>query len=367
MPLVVDGVSTLAQASPLQEELRAERDQKLREMQEISILIRQTMTEVDRLSERHQQAEDRVREMESSIDRYPRSEISALYNAFHESALRLIVMKSQLEQFQAKEESLKLYVKRIEQFLQVAGQLPASTEETPGEALAETATPAEPIDEAQAILKIIQAQEDERQRLSRQMHDGPVQSLTNLILQAEICERLLDSDTARARQELAQLKKMVNATFQRTRRFIFDLRPMMLDDLGLVPTLRKYIQSFQEENKIAIQLNAQGQEHRFPPHIEVPLFRAVQELLTNVSKHARATQVTVTLQIQKERINVIIEDNGIGMDADAVLRAARQRKTLGLANVLERIESLHGHLRIQSTPGQGTSITIEVPTRGGET
>src|SRR5205823_5117940 len=143
------------------------------------------------------------------------------------------------------------------------------------------------------IVRIVEAQEAERQRLTRQMHDGPAQSLTNFILQAEICQRLFDMDPSRARTELVGLKGAATTTFQKIRDFMFELRPMMLDDLGLVPTVRRYLDSFETKTGVQTELSLTGSERRLPPHTEVTVFRAVQELLTNIRNHAQATRVGV--------------------------------------------------------------------------
>ena len=149
-----------------------------------------------------------------------------------------------------------------------------------------------------SIVRVIEAQETERQRLARQIHDGPAQSMTNLILQAEICERLFDLDPVQARVELGNLKNSVNASFQKVRDFILTLRPMMLDDLGLVPTLKQYVQDFEEKTKLSVNMTVVGHETRLASYSEVTLFRVVQELLTNIQKHAHATHVQVLLDFQ---------------------------------------------------------------------
>ena len=129
------------------------------------------------------------------------------------------------------------------------------------------------------VISIIEAQEQERLRLSRQMHDGPAQSLTNLVLQAEICERLFDRDPDRARIELAELKNNVVSTFKSVRGFIFDLRPMMLDDLGLVPTMRRYVEGVTDSGFAGLTLHITGKERRLAPHKEVTIFRVIQTLI----------------------------------------------------------------------------------------
>ncbi|MFC1975649.1 sensor histidine kinase [Chloroflexota bacterium] len=215
--------------------------------------------------------------------------------------------------------------------------------------------------ESSGIIKIIDAQEGERQHLSNQLHDGPAQSLTNLILQAEICERLFDSDPARARTELGELKLAVNNTFQKVRGFIFDLRPMMLDDLGLTPTIKKYVEDYEQKTGIACNLTISGKDHRLPPHTEVTIFRVFQQSLNNVYDHAQAAHVQISMDVGNDKVTSSIEDDGAGFDVAAAMTASQERKTIGLSTMQERIEMLGGELQIDSAPDKGTRIDFWLP------
>ena len=174
--------------------------------------------------------------------------------------------------------------------------------------------------------------------------------MTNLILQAEIVERLFDSEPSRVVSELGLLKTSAHVTFQRVREFIFALRPMMLDDLGLLPTIRRYTQQFETVNKLPVTLNLSG-DRALAPYVEVTLFRAVQELLNNVAKHADASRVQVTLDLNAEPTMVIVEDDGSGFDAAQVLARARERGSTGLVTLEKRVEMLGGNINYQSATG----------------
>ena len=165
---------------------------------------------------------------------------------------------------------------------------------------------------------IVTAQEAERQRLSRQMHDGPAQALSNFILQTEIAMRLLDVDPAQAKDELGNLKTSAMGTFQKVRNFIFELRPMMLDDLGLIPTLRRYADAFKEQAGLDVSVTVTGTERRLEPYLEVMVFRAVQELLGNASRHSQATLVKVQVDLGNDLIRVSVDDNGKGFDPETL-------------------------------------------------
>lgn len=204
---------------------------------------------------------------------------------------------------------------------------------------------------------MIQTQEAERQRLSRQMHDGPAQALSNFILQTEIAMRLFEMDQAKAKDELANLKYSATSTFQKVRDFIFELRPMMLDDLGLVPTLKRYVEAAKSQKTVELRLDITGQEHRLESYLEVMIFRAVQEIISNALRHSQATQVNVLLDLGDNFVRVVCDDNGSGFDK----KILEERQYMGLKVIRERVEMLGGDMEIDSVIGQGTRITFQVP------
>jgi len=269
--------------------------------------------------------------------------------------MRLFMMRSQLEQLESKRQNLEIYAQQLQVFLSFSGQLDALGASSPSSAKAAGRAGQD------TIVHIIEAQEEERQHLARQMHDGPAQSLTNLILQAEICERLFDTNPDQARVELNNLKNAVTVTFQKTREFIFDLRPMMLDDLGLVPTLKRYVKDFEEKSKISTNLNVMGKDSRLPVYIEVTIFRVIQAILNNVRQHAHANQSRINVDLQPDSISASVEDDGSGFNVEEVLASAEQRRTLGIATMKERVEMLGGTLQFESSIGRGTRVRLDIP------
>jgi len=345
---------TLSPLQQLIEDSRKEFEQTQKELKEIDLLIQQSSGEVDRLARRNAQITNRLRQIEANFDTVPRSDIQETYTAAQEAQKRLFMMKGQLEKLQSDQQHLQKHADLLRRFLEVADQEIPIVETAEPSCVPQTAS-------QQMIVRIIEAQENERQHLARQMHDGPAQSLTNLILQAEICERLFDMDRERARAELAALKNAVNNTFQKTRDFIFELRPMMLDDLGLIPTLKRYVEGFADKSGIPTNLSISGKERRMPPYTEVTVFRVVQELLNNARQHAQPTRIQVILDIEPKMVRAVVEDDGIGFDVAEAMASARQQKTLGIATMQERVEMLGGHLTFESGVGRGTKVTLEVP------
>lgn len=347
-----------AQLQQFLQQCREEQEQTAKELQEVEILAQQSLTEVERLASRNAELENRLRQIESNFDTVPRADIQNIYNAIRKEQGRLFMMRGQTERLQGKKENLIRYQALLGNVLGVLGQV---------EPVTSPVTAAEPgFQPAQSlVVRVIEAQETEKQRLARLMHDGPAQLLTNVILQAEICQRLLDTDPSRARQELDNLKAEVNKTFQRTRMLIADLRPMMLDDLGLIPTLRRYVRMWSEEHGIGADFNSASREHRLPAHAEVTVFRVVQEVLENAARHANASHVQVTLHLDGGTARTIIEDDGVGFDVQEALAKADERRTIGLALIRDRARMLGGTLDIDSVPGRGTRVVLDIPETAG--
>lgn len=344
-----------------------------REAAEARLLVKQLSTEVDRFGARTAQLRNRVREMELNLNNYDRVEIRDLFDSLVDTQMRQLMMQGQLDQLRLKEQNIANLQEQYHKLTDLLAIAPETLAPEPAPARAAVDTydgrpttgPLDPntvqAPRAQIMQRIIQAQEDERQLVARQIHDGPAQSLTNLILRAEICERLLNIDTNRARTELAGLKAMVTNTLQETRRFIFDLRPMALDDLGLMPTLRKYVQTVSERSKVSVTLSFHGREERMPNYVEVALFRIVQEAVANAIIHGSPSVVRVAFEVANGTLHLEVQDDGAGFDTAAALADAHERKTVGLAGMLERAEAIGAEIDIHSEPGRGTTIALDLP------
>ena len=211
---------------------------------------------------------------------------------------------------------------------------------------------------------IFQVVEDERMRIARDMHDGPAQLLANLVLKAEIVERVFDLDRDMVMSELADFKATVRVALEETRKLIFDLRPMTLDDLGLVPTLRKFVVDFEQLSGMRTRLNIVGAERRLPGDLEGSLFRIVQEAMTNARKHSGGDTVDVTVMIGPQRVVASVRDNGRGFDVAAAQARAERTRHLGLISMRERAGLEHGVLDITSVPAHGTQVRVSVDYQG---
>jgi signal transduction histidine kinase len=207
-----------------------------------------------------------------------------------------------------------------------------------------------------AVRRVVDAQEVERKRLARELHDETGQALTSILLGLKPLESAVDSDEARAAVE--GVRELVVETLQNVRRLAVELRPSALDDFGLVAALERLVATFSEHSGTPVDLEAHIGEERLPPEVETTLYRIVQEGLTNVARHAEAGRVSVTVTRTQAAVVAVVEDNGRGFD-----RAAVREDALGVEGVRERTALLGGRVRIETAPGAGTTLVAEIPLR----
>ena len=210
--------------------------------------------------------------------------------------------------------------------------------------------------------QLINAQEAERRRISRELHDEVGQALTMISINlAAIEKELLSELPPMARERLAEAGSLADQTLEQIRELSLDLRPTMLDDLGLISTLRWYMNRYAKRLNIEVKFEAIELGARLPADIETVLYRAAQEALTNVARHAQANRVNVRLERKVSTVVAFIEDNGQGFDVEKLAGRDVSERGVGLLGIRERVASLGGSFSIQSRPGQGTRLTIEIP------
>jgi two-component system, NarL family, sensor histidine kinase DevS len=205
-----------------------------------------------------------------------------------------------------------------------------------------------------AVRRVVQAQELERQRLARELHDETGQALTSILLGLKPLEEALADHPARA--ALAELREQVVSALQDVRRLAVELRPAVLDDFGLVPALERLTDAFAEQSDIRVDFHSALGETRLPSEVETTLYRVVQESLTNIVKHANAHNISVSIAPRRSTVAAVIEDDGAGFDQRAV-----HGEGVGLLGMRERLSFVDGRLEIESRPGTGTTIVAEVP------
>jgi len=215
---------------------------------------------------------------------------------------------------------------------------------------------ARPRDDALQIL------EDERNRLARELHDETGQILTATLFKIDTCISDLPTDQDEITSQLKDIRQTLVAATRDLHRLVYSLRPPMLSDLGLVPTLHWLIHQFESQYQVSAKLNA-PECARLPEAVEMALFRIVQEALTNVARHAQARSVHVELILEPRRVICVVQDDGRGFDADQAMGTEVPR--LGLLGMRERVRQLGGSLIITSAPDRGTTVRATLPYAGG--
>lgn len=336
------------------------------ELNEIRTKVDKVIEEVDFLEIEEKRSRANLSKVSKNFDIYSEADIKEAYDKANELRVMLLLKREEekvlIERRAEKELSLKSAIEVYEKSERVGRSVKVASEYLKGN-LDEIIFTVDDLNRRQLLgIKVIEAQEEERQRLARDIHDGPAQSMANILVKTELCEKLMKMDQKKARNELQNLKTIAKDTLDDIRKTIYDLRPMSLDDLGLIPTLERYIYNFNENTWTNVELNIIGQEHELEPAIEVAIFRVIQESLNNIRKHSKATNAMIAVEFIGDRLNLSITDNGIGFNMKEMDNAdTKTNGGFGLISIRERIELLEGTFHIRSAPGTGTKLTISVP------
>jgi two-component system, NarL family, sensor histidine kinase DegS len=351
MALQTPSASTENPWEVFQRDIEKEFELTQRSLHEVALMLEQSQTELSKLTQRNAAITAHLQQVQANLENMPRADIRVAYAAALDAQQRLFVMRGQLDKLSTDQDALKRYTAFLEKARGFLAQ------ELPGKSAGRLN-----VGGSANLEMVINAQEAERQRLSRQMHDGPAQTLSNFIVQAEIANRLMDIDPKRAKEELDNLKNSAMNTFKEVRTFIFELRPMMLDDLGLFPTVRRYVDNFKEQTGSEVNINLKGSERRLESYLEVMIFRALQELLGNAFRHNQdgpvKAQINIQVAMDDNVTKVQVSDNGRGFDPVVV----ETKQGLGLKLIRERVELLGGYMEIESAVGKGARVAFQVPT-----
>lgn len=342
------------------ESTRKEQDEIKSELEEIRDEIEDVQKEVARLQRKSQQERIRLMKVSSDFYNFSENDIKEAYQRAEQTTVEIAVMEEKEDQLKKRKKELEKRIIQLKQTVFSADNLVSKVSIIRDFLMGELTSLSDEFDDLRQrndlAIKIIQAQEEERRRLSREIHDGPAQSIANLVFRIELAQKLVDKDIDKAKKELDELKRLIRESMQDIRKIIYDLRPMSLDDLGLVPTLKKFINNYIKQTNIIIEFEVAGSQQRLSKTYEVTIFRLIQEALNNIFKHAEATSGKVRLEFAEKTINIFVSDDGKGFNISQV-----NRNKYGLMGMRERCNLLGGDIDITSKPGKGTKVKIILP------
>ncbi|WNS75103.1 sensor histidine kinase [Bacillus sp. DTU_2020_1000418_1_SI_GHA_SEK_038] len=332
------------------------------ELKEVKALVKKSIDEGDRLEAQTRFARKKLSEVSKHFKDYSEAEVRDAYEKAHRLQMDYSMNQQLEKQLRDRRDDIERRLVGLSETIERAEHLISQISVVMNYLMSDLKQVGEMLENAKLKqefgLKIIEAQEEERKRLSREIHDGPAQMMANVMMRSDLIERVYkERGGPAAIGEIRDLKKMVRSALYEVRRIIYDLRPMALDDLGLVPTLKKYLATIEEYHKsIRIEFSNIKEEKRLPGKYEVALFRLIQESVQNALKHADANTITVRLEIDKSKVTVVIKDDGKGFDIQE-----KKHNSFGIMGMRERVELLEGQMAIDSAVGKGTIVIIQVP------
>ncbi|OWV36948.1 histidine kinase [Bacillus spizizenii] len=349
------------------EQSRQQYEQLVEELKQIKQQVYEVIELGDKLEVQTRHARNRLSEVSRNFHRFSEEEIRNAYEKAHKLQVELTMIQQREKQLRERRDDLERRLLGLQEIIERSESLVSQITVVLNYLNQDLREVGLLLADAQAKqdfgLRIIEAQEEERKRVSREIHDGPAQMLANVMMRSELIERIFrDRGTEDGFQEIKNLRQNVRNALYEVRRIIYDLRPMALDDLGLIPTLRKYLYTTEEYNgkvKIHFQCIGETEDQRLAPQFEVALFRLAQEAVSNALKHSESEEITVKVEITKDFVILMIKDNGKGFD----LKVAKEKKnkSFGLLGMKERVDLLEGTMTIDSKIGLGTFIMIKVP------
>lgn len=345
----------------ISEQSRKEHERLLEELRRTKEEVQRVIFQTDNLEMKTKLARQRLSDVSKNFSRYTEAEIRQAYEKAHSLQMELAMVQEKEKQLRQRRDELERRLTAVKETIERAdhliGQVTVVLNYLNGD-FRELSDFINGANEKQEFgLRIIEAQEEERKRLSREIHDGPAQMLANVIMRSDLIERIYrERGAEEAIGEMRDLKKMVRSALYEVRRIIYDLRPMALDDLGLIPTLKKYLQTIEEYHKTTITFTYTGEVKRLSNRFEVAVFRLVQEAVQNALKHAEATTIQVKMELKQNSLLIVVKDDGKGFNPNE-----KKEKAFGLMGMRERIEWLEGKLHIYSQLGRGTIVTMHIP------
>ena len=381
------------QVFSIYETARDEVEASKKQLEDLKFQVRQTVDRVDALEKQEQQAKQKLARVSADFKNSSEERIRQCYDEVRDVQVALAVERDKEKRLREQRDKLEIRLRHLSVMLQQAEHLTLAIGSVLNYLPTQVTGVVWQIEKVQKDklvgARIIKAVEDERYRMSRELHDGPAQDLANLIFQTSICEKLVDFKPEEAKQNLQEMRQQVRDCLSSVRQVIFDMRPMALDDLGLEAALHQLVAKMATRGVVAAEYQLDGDPVRLSKYVEVAAFRIVQEALNNVAHHSGQKNASVRVLYTKTALSILVEDQGDGFDMDefelaqaaaeaqadetdetAMDEAAGEdeagtppRETLhfGLTSMKERAKMIGAEFQVTSAPGKGTRVHLRIP------
>lgn len=348
------------------EHARVEFEQTKEKIDRVQAQVARVIEHVDTLQRKEKEARQHLMVVSRDLTRYKESDIKAAYENATELRLQLQLKQNEEKQLIKQRRDLEMSLRKVERILEsgqkLINQVGIALNFITSDSIERMTSQSTHEDRVYVGLRVLEAQEEERRRISREIHDGPAQAMANIVFKAEITKAVFKRDTNQGFAELDELKETVRQTLDEVRKIIYDLRPMSLDDIGLMPTIRKHLDKFKEETGIKIEFHATEMKEEVDKIIQLAIFRILQEIMNNVKKHSKADLMKLQIAFGSKYLSIKVTDDGVGFDYEETLdRVKREGQSYGLLGLKSRVEDLHGSLKVNSEMGKGTSYYVKIP------
>lgn len=345
--------------------LRSENEKLILEMVKIRDDINRVINEVDLLEKQDKLMRQKLASVSSNFNKYTERDIKEAYEKASDIRIKFITKTNEEQVLKEKRYSLEVALKKsmenIESAEKIINQISLTIGYLEGDLLS-VLNGDDKNSDMYVGIKILEAQENERKRIARDIHDGPAQHMANVIMNIDICKKIIKKDLDEGLKELDDLKENVKAALKDVRSIIFDLRPMSLDDLGLNQTIEETVKTIIGESKVDIKLRLKPIQIEIDPIIQIAVYRIIQEVFNNIKKHSEAKYVEVNLDYGTRYLILIINDDGIGFNVEETLNRVKTKGTsYGFIGILDRVNQLQGEIQIKSSEGVGTVYNVRLP------
>ena len=345
--------------------IRSEQEKLKNDLINLKNETRQVIQEVDDLEKKDKLMRKKLARVSKDFHKHTEQDIKNAYEEASKTRIDFIIMQNKEKELKKRRDDLEIALKKsdknIESAERVINQISIALGYLEGDVIAALGD----VDQTSEMfvgIKILEAQENERKRIARDVHDGPAQYMANASMKVDVCKIMLQRDLKSGLEELEEVKESIALALKEVRGIIFNLSPMSLEDLGLNETIKEAVKSIILQSGIHINLKLKPLNEEVEHIIQVAVYRIVQEVFNNMIKHAEAKNAEVKLDYGTKYLRLVISDDGMGFDVNETLDRVKSSETsYGLIGIFDRVDQLQGTVTIDSTIGKGTVYTIKLP------